>query len=297
MHPVFVGIKGIGRTFLVTTSDNEVYHIGENMPKLYMFTRSKAPGMQRVLNPNQQITDLCLDFKKCFYTGADGSLYGWGDNTWFEINHSGNETKNKVSKLNYKIEQLNPSQDLDKENFSSGAEFIMARTCNDCSFFVTQKGVYSIGNKTVGILGYHPPSEVMIHPKKIEFNNLSVGFKVVGVSASNFHVVAWTSSGEAYSWGHNYNGVLGIENNRRWQDKLFATPQRVKVLENSFVTSMEACDSCSFAVNHRGKLFYWGRYKTIIRGFCFLPRSWSSFQRWSSWSLLIQTKVVIMDFF
>ena len=50
-----------------------------------------------------------------------------------------------------------------------------------------------------------------------------------------------------------------IENNRKHQDKLFPTPQPIHAFNFTPVLSMEACETCTFAINHRGKAFYWGR--------------------------------------
>lgn len=234
--------------------------MGDNLSKLYVITRSKAPGMQRILVPRQTIADICFDSKKCFFTSPDGSLYGWGDNTWFELNSTGNETKNSVVKLTYKIEESLPSQDnRDLQQITSTAKYAMVRTSNDCSLYLTSIGLYSIGNKTTGLLGYRPPADVMIHPRKIEIAGLAAACKIVAVSISQHHVLAWSNTGKAYAWGYNYNGILGIDNNRRRQDKLVVHPQPVKAIENTIVTSMEACDTCSFAIDFRGKLYYWGR--------------------------------------
>lgn len=265
LHPIFLSVVGDERTFFISTADNDLYHMGENLSKLYVLTKSKAPGLQRLIRPRQMIADICFDNKKCFYTSKDGILYGWGDNTWFELNSAGNETKNRVVKLTYKIEEVQPSQDnKDPFQVTSGATFRMARTCNDCSFLLTTKGLYSIGNKTTGLLGYKPPPEVIVHPKRVDFGGLEPSSKIVGISVSRHHVLAWTNTGRSYAWGYNYNGVLGIENNRRRQDKLIVHPQPVKVLENTIVTSLEACDTCSFAINYRGKLYYWGRYISVM---------------------------------
>lgn len=260
-HPQFTSIKASGKTFMMTTSNNDIYWMGDNMPKLYVFMRQKITGMQRVAKVRQPIADLCFDRKKCFFIGTNGLIYGWGDNTWFELNSTGNETKNKISQLDYKIEETQHSTDNKEALFASASNFVSVRAANDCSFLITQKGVYSIGNRTNGLLGYLPPKEVLVHPRKIEFGAfLPLTQKMVGLSASQNHVFAWSDAGRAFAWGYNYNGVLGVENNRKHQDKLFTTPQIVHAFAFTPVLSLEACDTCSFAINHRGKAFYWGRY-------------------------------------
>lgn len=245
---------------MLITANNDIYWMGESMPKLYVFLRQKVPGMQRALSVGQPIVDLSFNRKKCFYVGMNGSIYGWGDNTWFEFNCSGSETKNKVSQLDYKIEDALVNADQkDPYSFNSGAVFLKVTCGNDCSFFITEKGVYSIGNRSTGLLGYRPPNEILIHPRKIDFGTILGAHQIIGISAGSSHVVAWSDSGKAFAWGYNYHGVLGVENNRKYKDKLFITPQPVHAFANTPIVCIEASDTCTFAINHRGRVFYWGK--------------------------------------
>lgn len=88
-----------------------------------------------------------------------------------------------------------------------------------------------------------------------------LSLKIVGVSLSNFHALAWTSEGNLYSWGSNKNGVLGLKDNEKAQNRIVSnpTPVMVGLGNNPGIYFALATRSASIVINFRGRIYYWGR--------------------------------------
>ena len=108
-------------------------------------------------------------------------------------------------------------------------------------------------------------------PFKIEFNDANLSFKEVGVGAE--HCIILTNQGECYSWGENFTGQLG-----RNEDKevIIPIPKKIEFQcegnKNVFITDIQtgSCHNLALGLS-KGKrvLFFWGLGKghEMAKGF------------------------------
>ena len=124
-----------------------------------------------------------------------------------------------------------------------------------------KQALYSVGNTHIGLLGHHIKNDVINLPGKIE---IPIAKKILGLSVNKNHCISWDENGDAYAWGVNLNGVLGVQENRRRIDEIVVNPEKVfhiiqvEKISNSKIISCFAFETCSFALTYKGKLFYWG---------------------------------------
>jgi hypothetical protein len=85
--------------------------------------------------------------------------------------------------------------------------------------------------------------------------------QLVGLSVGKHHVLAWSSSGLLYSWGINYNGVVGVKDNGKNLNKVISTPTLVEMQmgNNPGIVFGLAMKEASMVINFRGRIYYWGR--------------------------------------
>lgn len=86
-------------------------------------------------------------------------------------------------------------------------------------------------------------------------------FKLVGLSVSKYHVLAWSSNGSVFSWGFNFRGILGLTNNGENLNKLVSTPTLVDMQLGSSpgICNALALNECSIVINFKGRIHYWGK--------------------------------------
>ena len=128
--------------------------------------------------------------------------------------------------------------------------------CNaSCTYFVTKKGVFSIGNKDTGLLGFENTAYLLNQPVPID---LSFSIQVEGIHAGRKHVVIWDNHGIGYAWGSNKYGQLGVENNEMHTSKFFKKPEKIHLCsKKKLIGAVAGCDSTTVITN-KGKIFYWG---------------------------------------
>jgi hypothetical protein len=128
--------------------------------------------------------------------------------------------------------------------------------CNaSCTYFVTKKGVFSIGNKDTGLLGFENTAYLLNQPVPID---LSFSIQVEGIHAGRRHVVIWDNHGIGYAWGSNKYGQLGVENNEMQTSKFFKKPEKIHLCtKKKLIGAVAGCDSTTVITN-KGKIFYWG---------------------------------------
>lgn len=92
------------------------------------------------------------------------------------------------------------------------------------------EGVFSIGNALTGLLGYPQrcPGEIQNIAYLIDIPSKS---RVVGLSTSRTACFVWTEGGEAFAWGNNEGGLLGVRDSFGRKDTLVSYPERVDRLD------------------------------------------------------------------
>ena len=73
-----------------------------------------------------------------------------------------------------------------------------------CTYYVTNLGIFSIGNKESGLLGFVNVALQLNYPVPID---LDPSIKIKGISCSNAqHVMVWDDLGRLFTWGSNRYG-------------------------------------------------------------------------------------------
>ena len=140
---------------------------------------------------------------------------------------------------------------------------ISITTNQHCTYFITSHGVFSIGNKESGLLGFVNTALLLNYPIPID---LSPQYKVVGVSASIQHVLVWDTDGRLFSWGSNNYGKLGIKDMQHQTGSFILKPMLVDLLGKKKVYSGLAGINSSFVITNKGEVYYWGKPFISLEG-------------------------------
>ena len=262
-------------------------------------------SVQRLVFSSKPITDTCLGSYFGAIVTNDGAAYAWGQNTFFELSPSNIASFDKLKKMNPGTGQISHSQvalgkdkvdpslqdSNDNEGLSetiqtsgitnrgsyivdriqedpqinpktsqkNGFVYIRTSPSTHSTFYLTQDFLASVGPNTSQMLGVASKDNDAI-PRVLQIKT-----RIVGVSAGNYHALCWSRHGKSYAWGRNMMGVCGVNNNRNREKDEILVPEEVKVLEDSRIIEMAAGKHVSFGVTHKGKIFYWGRYSSIMQ--------------------------------
>ena len=138
------------------------------------------------------------------------------------------------------------------------------------TFYLTTDGLYLAGRRTSNLAPCEKllkrKREVFDYPHKIPVA-IAAPQAIVGMSASNSHVLAWDADGNLFGWGVNLYGCLGVESNQSRNFDLVSVPERIKTTHNSKIVCCLALPEVSFAITHQGRLFTWGRLSRSDTGF------------------------------
>lgn len=262
---------------------NELWVFGNNLPDAGIELNRKVTATQRFLTFPSEIVDVNLTSQLATFTTKSGQTYGWGKNTYNELSDQKTLFFANLKKIEHKFGKIqvnllpesgSPSprkeggyfrvqtkDEAKKPERAQNQGIIIKQSLSQRSttIVLTNDGLYSLGNKLTGLLGYKPPETIVVQtPVKISFERLTQK-AIVGVSASSQHVIAWDSSGRLFSWGKNVFGVLGAQNSRKRIDSLQTTPVPVVLMENSQNIAAWAFETSTFVLTSKGRLFYWGK--------------------------------------
>jgi hypothetical protein len=136
------------------------------------------------------------------------------------------------------------------------------------TFYLTSGGLFLAGRRTSNLA----PCEKLLKRKREVFgypHKIPVAVtpqqSILGLSASNSHVLAWDGAGNLFGWGVNLFGCLGVQSNQARNFDLVSVPERVTAMYNSKIVSALALPEVSFAITHQGRLFSWGRLIGSLR--------------------------------
>lgn len=165
---------------------------------------------------------------------TDGKVYSWGNNSYGTLGLGDDDDKWAPTLI----------AGLEGKNIK---EII----CNNGSVFaLTNDGkVYSWGYNNYGQLGLGNTSNIYT-PTLITSLQTQTVEKIICNSTNAF---ALTSDGKVYSWGENYNGVLGTgDYNNSYTPKL-NTGLQTKTIKDITIT-----ESNGFAITTSGEIYSWG---------------------------------------
>ena len=131
-----------------------------------------------------------------------------------------------------------------------------------CTYYQTKRGVFSQGDVNSKLLGYREIDKLANKPMRIIFPQKTPKSKFVQIemiATGSVHCLALDSEGCVYSWGKNVNGVLGITKNEKKVNMVFLEPYHVSILRDAKICSIHAADDASFALDMRGRAYFWGR--------------------------------------
>jgi alpha-tubulin suppressor-like RCC1 family protein len=116
---------------------------------------------------------------------------------------------------------------------------------------VTEAGeLYTWGSSRFGELGHGEENTRVFLPRLVAG---LAGKRVAGLAAGTFHMLAWTDSGELYSWGYGRYGQLG-----HGSDQPEWSPRRVEALAGKVVVKAAAGFNHSVVATREQKVYTFG---------------------------------------
>lgn len=135
---------------------------------------------------------------------------------------------------------------------------------NSCTYYVTTLGIFSIGNKESGLLGFVNTALQLNFPVPIDLNPT---IRIRGVSCTNSeHVLIWDDLGRLYSWGSNMHGKLGIDKKTEEEEFFTMKPQQVEIIGKKKAYFAFAAVNASFVITSKGHIYYWGKPFNSMEG-------------------------------
>lgn len=110
--------------------------------------------------------------------------------------------------------------------------------------------VYAFGGNNHGVLGFGHKRKV----NELLINEYLSHKQIIDIKNSRHHVIARTCDGKVYTWGSNYEGLLGNGKNNNKPNK----PGINKYLREEHVINISCGYSHSLALTKKGNLFAWG---------------------------------------
>jgi len=138
-------------------------------------------------------------------------------------------------------------------------------TMYDSVAVITESGdLYAWGDNTGGRLGYTSSSTYLMTDEYVPYTStpqkVTAIKDVIAIRLGRYFTAALTACGDLYTWGENYNGQLGHNNNITFDNSGFpytVTPTKVPNLKNIVVISV--WDRSIAAVTIDGDLYTWGK--------------------------------------
>jgi alpha-tubulin suppressor-like RCC1 family protein len=116
---------------------------------------------------------------------------------------------------------------------------------------VTATGeLYTWGRSNHGNLGHGEEHVEVLLPQLVAG---LAGKRVAGVAAGDYYTLAWTDSGELYSWGRSGNGAMGHEN------VILYSPRRVEALAGEAVVGATAGSTHTIVTTQQQEVHAFGR--------------------------------------
>ena len=167
----------------------------------------------------------------CFAVDANGTIWGWGDNTKGQL---GNGTKKRV---------FYPQQAAITLN---GNDIVAIDCGNENTLFLLSDGtVWTCGPNSYGQQGSSDAPSYVYEP--IQIPGLE---NIVQISSEWGHCMARTADGRVYGWGRNTGGQVGNGTKKNVKDPV--------LLSLPPIVDVECGGKYTLAVDENGHLWGWG---------------------------------------
>jgi len=227
-HSVF--IDGEGRLSSCGSEEHVAGVLGHGEGVAWLNTPTRLPS---ALGSEHAVSVSAGGVHSLALTGS-GAVWSWGGGIWGALGH-GDEQDQLLPK---KIEAL------------AGQRVVAVAAGHYHSLAITADGaVWSWGYGYRGKLG-HGDQQMQLLPKKVE---AFTDQHVVALSAGQFHSIAITADGSAWSWGGGGDGRLGHGDQ---QQQLL--PKKVEALAGRRVVAVSAGAAHGLAITADGNLWSWG---------------------------------------
>ena len=174
----------------------------------------------------------------------DGQIYAWGSSHFGQLGDGTNNNHNRP--VSIEIADLSANEKVIE--VSAGHFFSAALT--------NEGNVYTWGDGEQGQLG----NGLMVNsssPVKVDTSGVLAGKQIVDISAGEAFVLALSSEGKLYSWGHNWGGQLGDGTIGAGADK--SVPVEVNsTFNNEVIKQISTGWQHGAALTEQGSLWVWG---------------------------------------
>jgi alpha-tubulin suppressor-like RCC1 family protein len=251
--PVQIDVTGVlnGKTIanieagafvvLLLTTDGKVFSFGDNNLKQLGSGDSPSTVARSAVAVQfggpTNIIQVGVSFGNAFALSDNGTLYGWGDNSYGMLLQD-------VADSTYPI----------VTNTSLVRHIQSFKVCGTAGLVISKsKQVYTFGVNDNGAMG-NGQENVALSPLG-PIITTAFDSPIVDAAVSENGGAAITTSGKVYTWGANYEGALGVNG-------ALANPPRKTLLGGSLsgkeVSAISAGDGFTIALTTDGKVYSWG---------------------------------------
>ncbi|MBH9980258.1 MULTISPECIES: InlB B-repeat-containing protein [Bifidobacterium] len=252
---------------LAVGSDGYVYAWGYNSygqlgnnstSSSYVPVRVRDPDSPNDASKGLKATQVSAGQNHSLAVGSDGYAYAWGDGSYGKLGNYSTSSSSVPVRVRDPASPTDTSKGLKAAQISAGYGHSLAVGSDGYAYawglndYYHQLGNNSSSNSSVPVRVRDPDSP----------NDASKGLKATQVSAGQEHSLAVDKDGNAYAWGDNDNGQLGIKGSGR------PYPYPMKVLSSAQSTSaagpwmravqITAGDHHSLAIGTDGNTKAWG---------------------------------------
>lgn len=179
---------------------------------------------------------------------AEGNIYAWGDNSYYQLGHKEGNTNAIPTKIDY-------FDNLNIIDVAAGGWFSLA-LASDGNVYAWGDNKY--GQLAKGTTGGSSAIPCTVRDMFVEETNV-VAFlnDIEKISAGKYHALALRNNGEVYGWGRNSTDHCISDTD----NFTYSIATRIQGLPLNIV-EIEAGDRCSFFITDEGRVYAMGNNST-----------------------------------